>query len=216
MINHYINLVCWRQMLVLYDSRRDLVWIDSVSLRQSIRRLRRNAEYRPATRVLTALGPGSSTGGNWFFFTAAPVENLPKDIQMPLPIFKTISVPDDIAAMLRSLPANTRVGIGISAPKQNYLAAAMHALRPDLEYHCFGAAIADFATPDTAKGRSHGLSGTGFEWMSFLVKSPSRTLRKIVTTLREAVQIRFHGPSREDFERFAAICMPAADKLSYQ
>jgi hypothetical protein len=209
MIHHYINLVCWRPMLALYDTDRDLVWIDSGSLRDSLARLRPDAEYRPGSSILPRIGPGTPEGKNWFFFTAGPVAHLSADNQMPLPFFDVVSLPDHIASILKALPEDTRVGIGISSPKQNYLAALMHALRPDLEYHCLGAAI----TVHFAQrcGKPPALSGSSFEWLKFLVWSPRRTLGKIVTTLGEMLAIRLHGPSRDDFAHFAQICMPVQE-----
>lgn len=210
MIHHYINLVCWRPMLELYDADRDLVWIDSGSLRNSLARLRPDAEYRPATSILPRVGAGTPAGSNWFFFTAGPIAHLSAHSQMPLPFFDVVALPDNVAATLKALPDGTRVGIGISAPKQNYLAAAMHSLRPDLEYHCFGAAITvHFAQ---SHGKPPALSGSGFEWLKFLVLSPHRTLGKIVTTLCEIMAIRLHGPSRTDFARFTQICMPVPER----
>lgn len=211
MIHHYINLVCWRPMLELYDTDRDLVWVDSVSLRNSLARLRSDAEYRPGTNILPRIGPGTPGGDNWFFFTAGPVAHLSAHRQMPLPSFDVVSLPDDVGATLKALPDGMRVGIGISAPKQNYLAAAMHALRPDLEYHCLGAAIHVHIAQ--SHGKPPALSGSGFEWLKFLVRSPRRTWGKIVTTLVEMLAIRLHAPSRKDFARFAQICMPVPARM---
>lgn len=194
-------------MLALYVAERDHVWIDSVSLRACVARLRPDAEYRPGTSILDRIGPGTAGSGNWFFFTAAPVAQLPAEIQMTLPFFESVTVPTDVAERLMALPAKTRVGLGISAPKQNYLAVEMHALRPDLEYHCLGAAVAGYV----ARGDSvaPALSGSGFEWLKFLIVSPKRTWSKIVTTVRELLAIWLAPQSQSDFERFAKICMPA-------
>lgn len=197
-------------MLELYVAERDQVWIDSVSLRASVARLRPDAECRPGTLILHQIGPGMAEAQDWFFFTAGPVAQLPADIQMTLPFFEAVTVPPDLAETLMALPANTRVGLGISAPKQNYLAAAMHALRPDLEYHCLGAAVAGYAPQ--GNGAVPALTGSGFEWLKFLIVSPKRTWSKIVATVREFLSIRLHRPSRNEFARFAKICMPAPQK----
>ena len=199
-------------MLGLYVAERDHVWIDSVSLRASVARIRSDAEYRPGTSILARIGPGTVASGDWFFFTAGPVAQLPTDIQMALPFFEAVTVPQDVAERLMALPANSRVGLGISAPKQNHLAAAMHALRPDLEYHCLGAAVAGSA--GRCGSLPAALSGSGFEWLRFLIVSPKRTWSKIVTTFCELLAIRLHPPSRSDFARFAKICMPAPPQAS--
>ncbi len=210
MIHHYINLVCWRPMLELYDSDRDLIWIDSRSLHASVARLRRDAEYRPGTSILPQFGPGTPGAENWFFFTAGPVAQLPVHSQMPLPFFDEVTVPVEIANTLMALPDGTRVGLGISAPKQNYLAVAMHKLRPDLEYYCLGAAIVGHFAK--SRGNAPALSGSGLEWLAFLVRSPRRTFGKIGTTLRELIAIRLHDLSRNDFARFSQICMPVSER----
>lgn len=210
MIHHYINLVCWRPMLELYDPNRDQIWIDSGSLRACVACLRPDAEYRPATSILPRVGPGTTSGSNWFFFTAGPVAQLSADRHMPLPFFDLVSVPVSAASILEVLPEGTHVGLGISAPKQNYLAAAMHALRPDLEYHCLGAAIGTkFAR---TQYNPSALSGSGFEWLKFLMMHPRRTSRKIVATIFEILAILLHRESRDDFGRFATICMPVSPR----
>jgi len=198
-------------MLEIYEPDRDLVWIDTVSLHSLVRRIRASADYRPATSVLKTIGPGAKESGPWFFLTAAPLPNLPSDLQFELPIITEISVFDDLARALDSLETGTRVGLGISAPKQNYLAIALHAYRPDLEYHCLGAAVARFETAGQEASGRRSLSGSGFEWLAFLLTSPRRTWGKINVTLREGARALVHGPSRAAFKQFAAICSPALE-----
>lgn len=209
MIHHYINLVCWREMLEMYDPDRDIVWIDTVSLRRLVGSKRNDADYRPGTSVLHDIGPKKSNGGSWFFLTAGHVPGLPDDDQFELPFFKTVAVPDDLAQVVSGLAEDTRVAIGISAPKQNHLAAALHALRPDLEYHCLGAAIDAYGNSDLSGEDDAGLSGSGIEWVRFLVTSPKRTWGKIEATLKEMWLVLTHPPSRKAFEQFSAICAPA-------
>jgi len=208
MIHHYINLVCWRSMLKIFDPSRDVVWVDTVSLHLLVRRIRRDAEYRPGTSVLRHGGPAAPEGGGWFFLTPCHLPGLPGEMQYELPVFADITVPDDLAAGLAKLPPGTRVGIGISAPKQNHLAVALHAQRPDLEYHCLGAAVARYDPSVRESGQKLTLSGSGLEWLRFLITSPRRTWGKIVTTLREGAAALFHGPTRDAFASFAAICTP--------
>ncbi len=209
MIHHYINLVCWRPMLDMYDPTRDVVWVDTVSMRKLVSRFRSDVEYRPGTSTLNRIGPGTPDGGKWFFLTAMPLEKLAPEMQYNLPALKEITVPDELAAVLKNLEPGTRVGIGISAPKQNRLAVALHVLRPDLEYHCLGAALAGLNTFQEGMARKSTLSGSGLEWLWFLLISPRRTWRKIIATLREGWMVQMHGPSIEAFEKFASICAPA-------
>ena len=209
MIHHYINLVCWRAMIDIYDPHRDVVWVDSVSLRKLVRRWRTDAAYRPGTIVLSQIGPGTPNGGSWYFLTAAPLPNLPPEMQYILPYFTEITVSTELSHALAGLAPGTRVGIGISAPKQNYLAAALHSLRPDLEYHCLGAAVAGLkGSYDSAPKGSH-LSGSGLEWVRFLITSPTRTLRKILITAREIWSVLLQKRSRAAFKEFVTMCAPA-------
>ncbi len=209
MIHHYINLVCWREMQEMYDPDRDIVWIDSVSIRKLVAKYRHDAEFKPGTSVLQAIGPKAKDGGSWFFLTAGPVAGLPKDLQFELPIMNAICVPDDLAQAIGALASGTRVAIGISAPKQNRLAAALHDLRPDLEYHCLGAAVSAYGDNGNSSSRHSRLSGSGIEWLRFLVTSPKRTWSKIEVTLKELWLVRTHSPSRIAFEKFSHICAPA-------
>lgn len=209
MIHHYINLVCWRSMLDIYVPSRDVVWVDTVSMHKLVARFRSCVEYRPGTSALNRIGPGAPDGGKWFFLTAMPLEKLAPERQYKLPAFTEISVPDELTEVLRNLEPGTRVGIGISSPKQNRLAVALHALRPDLEYHCLGAALAGLNTFQEGATRNSTLSGSGLEWLWFLLISPRRTWAKIIATLREGWAVQMHAPSIEAFEKFASICAPA-------
>lgn len=197
-------------MLEIYDPARDVVWIDTISLRNLVNRWRTDAEYRPGTTVLSQIGPGTSDGGSWFLLTAEPMKQVALEMQYELPFFTDIAVSDDLSQIIAGLAPGTRIGIGISAPKQNHLAVALHALRPDLEFHCLGAALAELdVSRDTASPRST-LSGSGFEWLRFLVTSPTRTLGKITATLLEIWSVRRHSTSRTAFISFTDICAPAS------
>lgn len=206
MIHHYINLVCWREMLATYDPERDVVWVDSVSLKLLVAFFRRNAAYKPGTSVVSSIEFVENSTKEWFFFTASHIESLPKDKQLPLPIFTEIKIPQNVMSILKALPSDTKVGLGISAPKQNYLAIAMHSIRSDLEYHCLGAALNIERKQFAASKNGHTVSGTGLEWIGFLIKYPTRTSAKIMKTLSEIFKIAFHKTSRALFLQFSEIC----------
>jgi len=198
-------------MIEIYDPARDVVWVDSVSLRKLVRRWRKDAAYRPGTTVLSQIGPGTSNGGAWYFLTAEPLPNLSPEMQFVLPYFKKITVPKELAQAVAALAPETRVGLGISAPKQNHLAVALHALRPDLEYHCLGAAVTGFdASCDFVPTRSP-LSGSGLEWLHFLITSPNRTLGKIMITSREIWSVLLRSQSRAAFKEFVTLCAPTEE-----
>lgn len=209
MIHHYINLVCWRAMLDIYDPKRDIVWVDTVSMGKLVARFRNDFQYRPGTSVLNSISSGSIAARKWFFLTASPLEKVKPEAQFVLPILESTVIPNELAVVLGDLQPRTRIGIGISSPKQNQLAVALHALRPDLEYHCLGAALHGLNTMEGLGEMKSRWCGSGFEWLKFLIVSPHRTLQKISFTLREGWAVQTHGPSIEAFERFAFICAPA-------
>lgn len=206
MIHHYINLVCWRSMLNIYNPARDKVWIDSISLKILTARTRPDVEFRPGTTVMPRSTTDEEKKEKWFFLTSVLLKNLPTEAQYALPFFDEIYVPETLAVWLDRLPAGSRVAIGISAPKQNYLAAKLYDRWPNLEYHCIGAALSEF---DPKQSDSPSLAGSGLEWLRFLVSSPRRTLGKISQTISELRRILFEKESREKFARFASICEAA-------
>ena len=170
MINHYINLVCWRSMLTLFKPERDLVWVDTVSLLGLVNRLRNDVVYRPGTTVLSDIGPGKGDAGEWYFLTAKPLNHVPADKQFALPMLDEIVISTELEQVDSALAPQTKVGIGISSPKQNFLAAALHEVRPDLDYYCLGAALAGLDEGEGSASKSV-LSGTGIEWLRFLFHS---------------------------------------------
>lgn len=212
MIHHYINLVCWQPMIEVFSDKRDFVWVDSYSLSLAISRFRTDAIYRPGTRGFEEIGQNDPTYRNWYFLTAHPIDNLPQNKQYSLPFFNTVSIPAALKAKILELPAGMNIAIGISSPKQNYLAIELHKIRADLEYHCFGAAITavDSAKQKKAHGRS--LSGSGFEWVHFFIRSPKRTMEKILLTIKQLYCIYFNQRTKSKFKEFSDICMPLSRK----
>ena len=217
MINHYINLVCWRAMHDLYDGARDKVWMDSVSIKLLVGMFRRDAEYRAGTSILGRIGPQVNSVPSWFFITARKLENVALEIQIVLPFLKEgeeSDVPDAVRRAILSLDPGTSVGLGVSSPKQNRIAVALYELRPDLEYHCLGAALFALEADGAEAGRAASLSGSGFEWLRFLVATPRRTWTKIRTTLAEAFRVLLLPSSRQKFKLFVAMCEPASHESS--
>lgn len=206
MIHHYVNLVCWRPILDIFDRDRDVVWVDSFSLLKLVHRFRSDVEYRPGTTVMGMNEYQLIGDPSWFFLVAATLENLPADLQYVLPMFDEIELTSELRDLLSGLKKGTKVAIGISAPKQNFLAVAMHAFRPDLEYHCLGAALAECRPGQIGKSK---LAGTGWEWTRFLVSSPVRTFGKIAATLKEWWALQVDPGSQLSFKQFCRICQTA-------
>ena len=214
MIHHYINLVCWRSMLDLYDPSRDIVWVDSQSLLRLTKKIGFATEYRPGHYILDRIGPGKGLNKNWFFLTAQHIPEIGNDNQSILPMLKEIKVSEELRQIIEKLETGTLVGIGISAPKQNFLAAQLYKIRPDLEYHCLGAALAELGHLDNRRAKKFLLSHQGMGIFWFLYSSPTRTLKKLICTIREHFIISFNKNAAITFREFARICQPLQNNLN--
>lgn len=204
MINHYVNLVCWKEIFSFHNSERDVIWVDSISLRFMLNTFGIECVYQPGTTAFVSYHRNKKTDNNWFYFSSQFEDLLPADKQYTLPNFSEISLTEDLVDILNLLPAGSNVAIGISAPKQNILALKMHEIRPDLIYYCFGAALGRNSL--IKSGNIWWDSGSGFEWVYFLKNSPTRTIRKLIKTLKEMSLILIHKSTRKEFRKFGAIC----------
>ncbi|MCK0070286.1 WecB/TagA/CpsF family glycosyltransferase [Kordiimonas laminariae] len=211
MINHYINLVCWHSIWNNYDPTRDHFWIDSISLKALSMMYNRSTIYLPGTHVVSHINDLVISKKEWFFFTAVQIENIPDDSQYELPLALTMEVSEDIKSTLLNIPPKTKVAIGISAPKQNFFATELYKIRPDLEYHCLGAAISKLASKPSQKLK---LSKSGFEWLYFLVTSPKRTFQKLQYTFQALLKILFNKDYRIKFKHFIVICKSTEKRSS--
>ncbi|RGP38774.1 hypothetical protein [Pseudotabrizicola alkalilacus] len=211
MIHHYVNLVCWATISLSFDETRDKVWLDAISSRFLVRLFRKDAAYRPGTKALSELLPRDELCTGWFFITARPLQNMPTATQVTLPFLPDsadMKVPQSILSVVESLPFGSRIAIGVSSPKQNRIAVQLHKLRPDLDYHCFGAALFNLEDTDRDRRDAARLSGSGMEWVSFLRRSPRRTLLKIRATLFEIGKIIAVPSVRKQFRDFSMMCEP--------
>ena len=206
MIHHYINLVCWRPMLDLYDPTRDIVWVDSLSMQKLTNKIGFATAYRPGHYILNQIGPGKGTNDNWFFLTAQYIPEIGKDNQSVLPMLKQVKISAELRRTVEKLEIGTVVGIGISAPKQNFLAAQLYEIRPDLEYHCLGAALAELGHLNSGGAKKFLLSHQGMGIFWFLYSSPKRTLKKLIATIRARLSILFNQDEANAFIEFAQIC----------
>lgn len=208
MIHHYVNLVCWRAVHNLYHPNRDIIWADSISMVRLLALFGYAAEFRPGTSVVVQAIQGSELLHSGFFLTARPLRSVSERRQLALPRIaegRECDLPAEVCKAIESLAPGTPVAIGISAPKQNRVATVLHSLRPDLTYHCLGAALSllDHASddPDALK-----YSRSGAEWMRFLQEEPMRTLAKLRVTLAEIACILVFPRSRKEFREFAQSC----------
>ena len=88
--------------------------------------------------------------------------------KMILPMRESFDGEEEVKQFILGLPAGVSVVIGISSPKQNKLAILLSTIRPDLEIFCLGAAVEMIMFQE---GRTGLLSGSGFQWLSFLLQT---------------------------------------------
>jgi len=204
LINHYVNLICWREVLDLYDRQRDIIWIDSVSLRFLVFIFGGKIPFRPGTSVLFSYKNHSMRNLNWFFLTSKNLYYLSERHQYVLPYYRhKIWVPEDLENQISILPYNSNVAIGISSPKQNLLACELFKINAALNIHCLGAAV-DQHHDENNKKKSLFI-GSGFQWLSFLFSSPKRTISKLRLTIFEIYLICFCSITRASFKKFLKI-----------
>ena len=201
----------------LFDPKRDVVWVDSVSMMKLVKLFGLNAEYRAGTSIIGKIGAHPSYSPEWYLFTARKLKNVPLSMQFELPFIdegKEQDIPEDVLLAVHSLAPGTCVGLGVSSPKQNIIAVALHTIRPDLEYHCLGAALFNLEIDAGKFGNATNLSGSGFEWLRFLFTTPRRTWAKIVIILMEVFQVVLIPSSQQKFKKFVVICEPSMRKTS--
>ena len=192
-------------MLDLYDKTRDVVWVDSVTLHWCLKKMGVVSIYKPGTSILHGHRIRDLTNDNWYFLTAHASSVLPRKMYTELPFMEKVVISSELKSVIDKLPTGTKVGIGVSAPKQNLLATMLYALRPDLEYHCLGAAISNDQLCRQSNKTYFLQPASGVEWVRFLKKSPTRTIKKITATLKQLALIKFVPTLREKFLLFSRI-----------
>lgn len=92
------------------------------------------------------------------------------------PEIESIRITESLEQIL--LDFNGRdIFIGISSPKQEYLALKVRDIAPNSQIYCLGAAV--YTRFESKK----------FLWLVFLVEQPKRTLRKLVRTMLELLKL---------------------------
>jgi hypothetical protein len=214
LINHYVNLVVWKEICLEYDSGRDRIWIDSISLRFMIKLFGGSCNFRPGVAALSyRYNKEFENFENCFFLLAKPQENILSANSFVLPFFNEVSVNKNLEDIIIEIKPKSNVLIGISSPKQNLLAFKLYEIRPDLEYYCSGAALsANYLL--NPKERESKFIKFGFEWFKFLLIDPSRTIKKLKTTIIEILRITFDMKYRFQFKQFVKICTDSDSAFS--
>jgi hypothetical protein len=188
MTNHFVNLVSWRYFIKKYSDKRN-IFIDSLSLYFCCRL------FGFSTK---------KTSGVYFFHNNIDIENsifllsegnnLFKN-NIVLPFWKSI---DEISLdnlLIQKIEAYDSIVIGISSPKQDYLADLINDLYPEKNIFCLGAAV--YTSSNNL--RSDKLS---LNWLSMMLNDFNRFKEKIRITIKEFLLIIFISKSRENFKFF--------------
>lgn len=188
MTNHFVNLVSWRYFIKKYSDKRN-IFIDSLSLYFCCRL------FGFSTK---------KTSGVYFFHNNIDIENsifllsegnnLFKNY-IVLPFWKSI---DEISLdnlLIQKIEAYEYIVIGISSPKQDYLADLINDLYPEKNIFCLGAAV--YTSSNNL--RSDKLS---LNWLSMMLNDFNRFKEKIRITIKEFLLIIFISKSRENFKFF--------------
>lgn len=188
MTNHFVNLVSWRYFIKKYSNKRN-IFIDSLSLYFCCRLFGFSTKR---------------TSGVYFFHNNIDIENsiflLSEDNSLfknniVLPFWKSI---DEISLdnlLIQKIEAYESIVIGISSPKQDYLADLINDLSPEKNIFCLGAAV--YTSSNNL--RSDKLS---LNWLSMMLNDFNRFKEKIRITIKEFLLIIFISKSRENFKFF--------------
>ena len=188
MTNHFVNLVSWRYFINKNSDKRN-IFIDSLSLYFCCRLF-----------CFSTI----KTSGVYFFHNNIDIENsifllsennnLFKN-NIVLPFWKSI---DEISLdnlLIKKIDVYESIVIGISSPKQDYLADLINDLYPEKNIFCLGAAV--YTSSNNL--RSDKLS---LNWLSMMLNDFNRFKEKIRITIKEFLLIIFTSKSRENFKFF--------------
>ena len=189
MTNHFVNLVSWRYFIKTTITNKRNIFIDSLSLWFCCRLFGISMKKK---------------SGVWFFHNNIDKENsfflLSEDNNLlknniVLPFWKSINEISLDNLIIQKIEAYESIVIGISSPKQDYLADLINDLSPEKNIFCLGAAV--YTSSNNL--RSDKLS---LNWLSMMLNDFNRFKEKIRITIKEFLLIIFISKSRENFKLF--------------
>ena len=189
MIRHFPNFVCWKEVLELYRKDRDLIFLDGISCYVFGLALGIKGNYFSGPQMAFILKKKTSSN---YFLLASDIKTIEDDKKNILPFKESFVGDEELLEFINKAPKGSNIIIGISSPKQNYLANYLYSIRNDLEYFCLGAAVHQTWGFKYANTR---LRGSGFQWLEFLLFQPRRTIGKQFQTWSEMLSILV-SPSR--------------------
>jgi hypothetical protein len=200
LIHHFPNFVCWKEIFSLYNSDRDIVYLDSILCFLLGLMLGQWGNYFSGPQMAHRLVTKSPS--KFYFLLAEDIDLIDEDKKLILPFKSSFEGDVDLLDFLETLPIGVALIIGVSSPKQNVLAHYLHSLRPDVEYFCLGAAVKITWGMKHANTR---LRGTGLQWLEFLALHPQRTVMKISSSAHESLRILSSFKSLKLFRNFVIV-----------
>ena len=175
MINHYLNLIGIDEWVRLKNNAN--FHCDSVSLKIALKLIGINAQLNPGSSKIDLIQKNKNNG---LFLLSGPNKKYPNSIVLP-----QFNHPKDLPDQLvnnveEQLISNHLVFIGVSSPKQNFLAEYLSELGHHNTFYCVGAVL---------DNKSYGVSairltsGLGLEWVVNICLKPARTFGKLRTIL---------------------------------
>lgn len=203
MIHHFVNLVVWEDIASLYDPKRDILHCDSLSFKIACKLVAElNIALNPGSSVLQSHEQYFSAVSPALFLTSRSSLGFEGLKHVPLPADLDISddkIIDDLCHVTIDMP----IFIGISSPKQNFLAVKLFEKFPSLEIYCIGAVLD--AVGNNSQGNIKDLSGSGLEWLMHLGRDPRRFFKKVSRIFVSVFQLATSKSYRVQFIRFCYL-----------
>ena len=190
MTNHFVNLVSWRYFIKTTINNKRNIFIDSLSLWICCR----------------LFGVSSKkTSGVWFFHNRIDIdnsifllssENKSFKNKVILPFWKSVDeiILDNL--LIQQIEAYESIVIGISSPKQDFLADLINNLYPEKHIYCLGAAIYTSSKKNLLSDKFE------MNWLIMMLNNFNRFRDKIRITIIEFNLIIFNSTSKDNFKLF--------------
>lgn len=188
-INHYVNLIGWEEILCLMKTNSTYnsnYFCDTISLKFLAKIFNYNVSLVPGPSIVNYV---KSLDDCIFLTARATGMN-----EIVLPFF---TCNKEIIKYFSGLNLNnTNIVLGVSSPRQNYIATIIAESKiNDFNLYCLGAAI--YLDSENSQ--------TNLYWKKFILSSPLRTLKKTFLTVFEICRIIFLKKKRNKFKLFISF-----------
>ena len=189
MIYHFVNLVSWKSVSLL-NNDYSKIFYDSISFIFISRlfgiKLQRNSGVGYFLNNFEVLQKS--------LFLVSEKSNLERN-EIELPFWNKLNdiyLDEDLLKIINNFDS---IVIGISSPKQDYLASLIINEFPEKNIYCLGAAIY------SSNNKKLIFDRIGFSFLYFIFSNPLRTLNKIYSTVKEFLLLIFTN-RKKDFIQF--------------